>query len=301
MDSAPTGDLDQLLAELDRLRAQVESLQASLEHRERLATLGTIAGLIAHEFNNVLTPVRSYAQMALAAPEDRGLTGKALTRAMEGSDRAAQIAQAILGFVREERSENGGVGGRGAESCNVRRVVDEALGCLGRPLEKDGIRVEIVTPAELTAGVRGVALQHVVLNVILNARAAMLPGGGVLSVRARGVEGRPRMPVRVGVASSVECSTWNILNSRERGGGTWAEIEIRDTGRGMDEAGLGRLFVAFASGGGGGGGGERRRGGGTGLGMTICKRLLDDCGGVLVVESGVGRGTVARVWVPVLR
>jgi signal transduction histidine kinase len=96
-------DAAALLDELERLRAELDAVKGQLEHQERLATLGTIASLIAHEFNNILTPVMSYAQMALGdAKNDPELSRKALSRALSGSERAAKIAGAILDFARDD-------------------------------------------------------------------------------------------------------------------------------------------------------------------------------------------------------
>src|SRR5687767_1017430 len=98
----PTGDPHPLLRQISAMECQLQAITRAMEHRERLATLGTVAGLLAHEFNNILTPIMSYAQMALASPDDQDLTIKALKRAAEGSERAAQISGVILGFIKQE-------------------------------------------------------------------------------------------------------------------------------------------------------------------------------------------------------
>lgn len=263
---------DELLGELSRLRGQLDQVTSQLEHTERLATLGTIAGLIAHEFNNILTPVMSYAQMALADQTDPELAKKALTRALSGSERASKIASAILDFARDEgpttrtpgrlfHVEQGGVGDA---ACRVAQAVDDTIACLGRHPARDAITLELDVPADLAVAMRPVALQHVLLNLVLNSRNAMIPGGGTLTISAA-AEG----------ASAVR-------------------ITIADTGKGMTAEQLETLFTPFAAG---------RRGGGddpaqhksTGLGMTICKRLVEDAGGSLSVVSQVGVGTTVQV------
>ena len=93
---ASGSDVASLVRQVDLLSARLADLQATLDHQERLATLGTIAGMIAHEFNNILTPVCSYAQMALDSPDDAALARKALERSLTGAERAAKIAGAIL-------------------------------------------------------------------------------------------------------------------------------------------------------------------------------------------------------------
>lgn len=365
-----------LLGQADDLRARVTGLQAALDHHERLATLGTLTGLIAHEFNNILTPVMSYAQMALARPDDRELTAKALHKAVEGSERAASIAAAILGFCRDESVEmrtgrnsvrgprQGGASDGGcaerdvprgtsdplAESpapppprCDVQSVIEETFACLARDPSKDGIKVDVDVEPGLEAAARAVTLQHVVLNLVLNARNAMLPQGGRLTLRGYRTSDRPRVPG--GAITSLESdqrsagSTWNLEPARSsggvgRGGGGaagWVVIEIADNGSGMTGEQLANLFRPFFTTGrrvrdhsrccglpnceGDCGSSpdqglssddagiseaqvipatrERRRG--TGLGMTICKRLLAECGGWLFVESQPGRGTSATI------
>lgn len=280
---------EQLLAAIDELQARIHELEQSLERQERLATLGTIAGLIAHEFNNILTPILSYSQMALATPDDREMVVKALQKAAEGADRAGQIAGAILGLVRRDHAP---VARGAAQRCDLSEALERALACLARPLAKDMIEFTTELAPKLTVAARGVAVEHVLLNLLINARSAMLPRGGQLAVR----------------------STWNLPQLRSEmvtswGGSDWPEeiksqrtvsVEVRDSGRGMNADRLARLFsVASLSqvqtstcarkstet-------GDRR---GHGLGMLVCKRLVEDAGGVMAVESEVGNGT--RVWV----
>ncbi|MFN7022716.1 MAG: hypothetical protein ACK4WH_15540, partial [Phycisphaerales bacterium] len=205
-----------LLDRVDDVQSRIDQLNAMLEHSERLATLGTIAALIAHEFNNLLTPVMSYAQMALERPDDRELCLKALRKSASGAERAAAIASAILGFARDDgRLDTGrgvGVGGsdvpRGTScACDVRRAVDEALSCLARDLGRDGIRLEVKVEEGLRAGMKPVALQHVVLNLVLNARNAMIPGGGTLTIRGRRCAAEPTAPGRSAVSTDVPRGT----------------------------------------------------------------------------------------------
>jgi signal transduction histidine kinase len=333
------GNAQDALARTDDLLDQVRRLEATLEHQERLATLGTIAGLIAHEFNNILTPMMSYAQMALGKPDDRDLATKALTKALDGAERAAQIASAILGFVRDDsmdlRTPTRGVRS-GTTECgepelahaDVRASVDEALACLARSPDRDGIRLTVEVEPRLGAAIRAISIQHVLLNVLLNSRNAMIPGGGELTISARKTATLPQP--KAGGVSSVECSTWNIGANRPIAAGqptgndsvrSWVVIEIQDTGRGMSPERLARMFTAFHT---TGERAERRkpcaaktgcrgscactkgsapvatpeRRQGTGLGMTICKRLLDDAGGLMIVESEEGKGTRILVAIP---
>ena len=281
------------------------------ERAERLIALGTIAGLIAHEFNNLLTPVVSYSQMALAHPDDRELATKALQKALAGSEKAAQIAEVILGFVREEAagpdaepascSTWNAPRARSATIAPVRSALENALSTLARSPDRDGIRVHLDVPDSITAAIRPVALQHVLLNLLLNARSAMLPGGGELRISARLRAGDELTPTPGEARDLAESVSTHAPSSRPAaaslGDGT-AEITIQDTGRGMTTKQIENLFVPFrtytnhdtaAP-------GERRRG--TGLGMTICKRLVEDAGGYIAVRSAVNQGTTVRIVLP---
>lgn len=294
---------EQLIVAIDQLQQRITELEQSLERQERLATLGTIAGLIAHEFNNILTPVLTYAQMAIASPDDRELSTKAHLKAAEGADRAGQIAGAILGLVRRDHLP----APRGTQMCEVGDALNRALACLARPLEKDMIECRIDLSPDARIAARGVAVEHVLLNLIINARSAMLPRGGTLNIRSSTT--LPELP-----AASVV--SWSGGNGGGGGGDRpWpiavterenVVVEVSDSGRGMSAERMARLFDLSGITGNSNASavstntydqsipisGDRR---GHGLGMLVCKRLVEDAGGVMAIASEPGRGT--RVWV----
>ncbi len=171
---------ERVLDDLEQLERRLEQLQLGLTRSHRLVTIGTMASIIAHEFNNILTPVISYCQMAIAAGDsDPALTAKALARALSGAEKAAQISSSILGFAREQTAER---------TCNVAEVTDEVFTCLARDPKRDGIRLELDMPSDLRAAISPVELQQVLMNLVLNARKAMARRGGSLSIAARVVE-----------------------------------------------------------------------------------------------------------------
>lgn len=265
---------------VERLQATVAQMERELARTHHLATLGALAGMIAHEFNNILTPVLSYAQLALKHPEDAELGRTALERCALGVERASKVATAILGFAGDERHGVGAADG-GPLEAEVGRVLEETLFCLARPLERDRIRLERRIEEGLRVAVAPEALQQVLMNLILNARKAMLPRGGRLVVAGRR-------------ARAEECSTWNAERA-------WAVVEVADSGKGIPEDLLPRIFDPFVSGGRGmaqNDGGPRVSEGGSGLGLVICRRLVEEVGGRIEVVSEVGVGTTFRVWVP---
>jgi len=162
---------------LDRL-AEVEEQFAEakegLEHLQRLATLGTLSSMVAHEFNNILAAIIGYAQMALANPDDAELTQKALDKALSGAQRAERIATSLLGFSREEE---------GVAHTFIKEAVDSALSYLTTGLNRDQIQL-CLELEDVAVAMPKVNLEQVLLNLMLNARKAMQKRGGTLKIQA---------------------------------------------------------------------------------------------------------------------
>jgi two-component system NtrC family sensor kinase len=248
--------VEQLLEHFEQLEAQFQQVREGLTHSHRLAPLGTIASIIAHEYNNILTPMISYAQMALAEDADAELMRKALGKMLGGAERAAKISSSLLGFARE------------ADEQHIARLADtiqEAVGCLAREPAKDGIDLAIDVPDVLIA-MSPLNLQQVILNLLLNARKAMRRGGGKLTI-----------------------------TGREHG--SLVHVDIADTGPGIPEQIIDRIFEPFvthkidpAE-----GVTERK---GTGLGLCICQELTRNAGGSIKVTSTPGQGATFHLQLP---
>ncbi|MCC7191432.1 MAG: HAMP domain-containing histidine kinase [Phycisphaeraceae bacterium] len=166
--------VEQLLKHFEQLEVQFQQVREGLTHSHRLATLGTIASIIAHEYNNILTPIISYAQLSLAKPDDSLLMKKAVEKALAGAERAAHISASLLGFAREADQKH---------AARVRQVIDEAIGCLARDPKKDGIALVVDSP-DVQVAMSPLNLQQVLLNLFLNAKQAMRRTGGRLTVTA---------------------------------------------------------------------------------------------------------------------
>ncbi len=267
------------------LMARIESLEKELAEVQGLATLGTLAGSIAHEFNNILTPILTFAELALEAPEDRELTHRALRKALEGSERASFIASALLGFARQDD---------GVAECDVRRVVRDVQACLVRDPKQDGIEVAVDVPDGLTVRMSPSALHQVVLNLILNALEAMRGSGGRLTIEARcstrNTPPTPRPPCQ-SADQSAPGQTRGTLRAAKQFHGDGVRLVIRDTGPGLPESVKAHLFEPFRRG--KAALGARR---GSGLGLSVCNRLVQEAGGSIEATSEHGRGTAFEIW-----
>ena len=170
--------VEQLLVHFEQLEAQLQQVRDGLTHSHRLATLGTIASIIAHEYNNILTPMLSYGQLALAKPDDQEMLKTAVEKAVAGAERASHISSSLLGFAREADQEH---------AANLQNTINDTFGCLGRDPKKDGIEVTIDVP-DIQIAMSPLNLQQVLLNLILNAKQAMHRTGGTLKITGH-VEG----------------------------------------------------------------------------------------------------------------
>lgn len=171
---------------------------------DSMALLGSLTGYISHELNNLLTPMRCYAELALRPGSDSTASKRALELAKEGSDRASRLVQSLLDLARRVPDIDN------QQSTSVVESVDAALRFMPRNLSDDGIVVSCLIPTDLRVRLSCDLLDHLFMNLILNARTAMIPNGGTLEISAR------------------DCSPWNTPNQT-------ATIVIRDTGRGFVE------------------------------------------------------------------
>lgn len=242
---------------LKDLQQQNNDLKSQFYQLQHLANMGTVSHMIAHEINNLLTPLKSYSALALQNIDDKALCEKALQKTTRNCERASKIMDSMLAMADGKKQEK--------EEIELRSLVDDIFTCLCRDFAKDSITVEISIPEDLTIRVVPVQIQQVLMNLILNARQAMLPGGGVLTIRAA-----------------------------ERNDAV--EIEIKDTGDGIEHDVLERIFDAFFTTKIDKNSSSNRSG--TGLGLAFCKRIVERHDGLISVESKPADGTKFRIILP---
>lgn len=197
--------------QLERLLAENEALRAELLRAQQLANMGTMAAMVAHEINNVLTPMISYAQLAQSDPS---FAAKALARAADGGHRAAAICQSLLGLTADCP--------RPCEQVRLAGLVRDTLDAMARDPRKDLIELVVEIDENLALSTRRVELQHVLLNLLLNARAAVLknPVGRTVRIAARVLSADGRAEPAI-------------------------EIQVADNGPGIDPALTARIFEPF--------------------------------------------------------
>lgn len=237
--------------ETDDLRERVEQLQTQLQRAQRLATVGTMAAMVAHEFNNILTPILNYAQ--LAQDGDAVMTQKAVRHALEGSQRAVAVCRALLDLSGNNNEE--------MREVSLLELVDHVLDAMAREPAKDGIVLTKKIPETLRLTTRTSELAQVILNLLLNARSAVLAKG-------RGHQ---------------------INISGQKSGGK-VILRVADTGVGIAPENLEAIFEPFFT--------TKGDSGGSGLGLAVCRHIIESLGGELAVRSELGKGTVFTITLP---
>lgn len=174
MATSIVNDTTTIEEKLQLLETHLGRLQDQLVRAQRLASIGTMATMIVHEFNNLLTPVVSYAQFAVKK-DDLELKNKALNQAYQSGKKAVEVAQQILGFARGTNDD---------KISNLPAVVDSALRAMVRDAAKDNIDLTLAVEP-VTATIPARMLQQVVYNLILNARQALCGKPGRVNVTGR--------------------------------------------------------------------------------------------------------------------
>ncbi len=256
LDGRPVGLRGLIVDITERKRAEAEqaTLQRRLEEGQRLESLGRLAGGVAHDFNNLLTPILGNAELALTELGPEHPLAADLKGILDAATRAGSLTRQLLAFGRRQVLQH--------------RVLDlnaevEALYAILRRTIGEDVEVRLALATELWP-VRGDPSQvhQVLLNLAMNARAAM-PNGGVLTIRTRNVPGPG--PERV-------------------------ELLVSDTGVGMPPEVRARLFEPFFT--------TKPLGKGTGLGLATVLGVVQQHGGEIEVETEVGKGTTFRVVLP---
>lgn len=231
-------------------------LQSQIDQLQTLANIGMISAMVAHEINNILTPLENYAQLAIRNPDDEALIIKTLHKTAANSKRASKILESIVAMATGPELVKA--------DYNLNALVDDVFLCLARDFARDNINVCIHVPEDLTVRAQPVCLQQVLMNLILNARQAMLPKGGNLTISATQLHGSVR-------------------------------IEVADTGCGIEPANLAKIFQPFFT---TKDNKSKPQRPGAGLGLAFCKKVVDGHNGVISVESELGCGATFKIILP---
>lgn len=236
---------------------EIELLKRQLLQAQRMAALGELVGTTTHEFNNVLMTILNYAKLGLRH-KDEPTRDKAFDKILAAAQRAEKITNSVLGLARNRKEE--------FAPTHLDQLINESLILLERELQKYRVRVHCEFAEIPPVRAIGNQIQQVLLNMMTNARQAM-PNGGELLLRL----------AHDAASNSVE-------------------LTIRDTGSGITQENLPKIFDRYYS---TKSGPDETGKGGTGVGLATCKEIIDAHQGRIRVESSIGRGTAFIIRLPV--
>jgi two-component system cell cycle sensor histidine kinase/response regulator CckA len=251
------------VTERERAQQALRQTEAQLLQAQKMEAVGRLAGGVAHDFNNMLTVVESYATLVEDgfAPGDQRRDDVAEIR--RATERAAAITRQLLSLSRHRQVV--------PRSIDLNEVVAGLVPMLRRVIPSP---IEIVThQAELPPVVADPGqMEQVLLNLALNARDAM-PDGGRLTIET----------------GAVEVTVGDLAPGRPPG--HYVVLSVTDTGTGMDVDTQRRIFDPFFT--------TKEVGKGTGLGLAIIDGFVAQAGGTIAVRSEFGYGTTFRVYLPI--
>ncbi|MHB8995348.1 MAG: PAS domain S-box protein [Armatimonadota bacterium] len=244
---------------------ETRELRGQLEHSQRLEALGTLAGGVAHEFNNVLQAILMNASLLQMTQVPMDGDAEKLKTIVERSEYGARLTDQLLTFSRRAPVQYGPL--------NPNELLEETKRLLIQTIPRQ-IRISLQQHNGLwNIWGDGGRLKQVFINLALNARDAM-PAGGELTFETQNV-----------MLGGAALKTLQKLRP-----GPHVLIKIRDTGTGMDQQTISRAFEPFFT--------TKGVGRGTGLGLSIVHGIIDTHSGHIRISSQVGIGTTFHIYLP---
>ncbi len=240
-------------------------LEAQLNQSQKMESIGRLSGGIAHDLNNLLTPIIGFGELMLEdLPSGSGLR-RAAREVVDAGFRARDLVRQLLAFSRQQTLD--------FQPINLNKMIQDFRQLIRRTIpENIEIRISADPALPTIKGDRS-QLEQVIMNLVINARDAM-SGGGMLRIDTESVE-----------LDQTFCRSHPGAKP-----GRFAKISVMDTGVGMDERVQERLFEPFFT--------TKETGEGTGLGLATVYGIVKQHEGYIYVDSEPGEGSVFRCYFP---
>lgn len=251
-----------------RILTERKRVEEQLRQAQKMEAVGRLAGGIAHDFNNRLTAIQGFTDLLLKRAESDDLQRYYLEQIKLASERAAELTRQLLTFSRNQMHN--------PKILHLNEVVMD-WGSLVRVMLGENIAVHLILGSDIGM-VRAdpAQLEHVIMNLALNAADAM-PDGGAFTIETTDLE-----------VSELQAKFNSAIPQ-----GEYVRLLIRDTGSGMSESTLAHLFEPFFT--------TKERGKGTGLGLFTAYGIIRQTGGFIEVKSAQGEGTTFLIYLPVVK
>lgn len=241
--------------------------ERQLRRTQKLEAIGTLAGGVAHDFNNILSAILGFTGIAMMQIDQDSTARVSLQKVIAAANRAGDLVGQILAFSRKSEQEN--------KPVLMWVVVKEALK-LCRATIPSFIQIHQNFHSDLTVMGDPTQIHQMVMNLCTNAWHAMENDGGVLTVDLE----------------DVSLDAEFLQHDPNVSPGTFVKFSVSDTGCGIAPENLERIFDPFFT--------TKKQGKGTGLGLSMVHGIVKGHGGVLKVDSQPGQGTTIVIYLPAI-
>jgi len=243
---------------------EAKRLEEQFRQAQKMEAVGRLAGGVAHDFNNMLSVILGFCDLAHARTSQHGVE-RELKEIQKAAQRAAVLTRQLLAFSRQQLLL--------PRVLNLNDVVRDITPMLTRVLAKDIFFTFVPHPSLGSVKADLGQMEQVLMNIVLNARDAM-PKGGELFIETANADLDQGY---IGTDQTVEAGTYVVLS-------------ITDTGHGMDPQTASRIFEPFFT--------TKPVGEGTGLGLSTVYGVIQQSGGYVWVYSEPGKGTTFKIYLP---
>ncbi len=241
-----------------------QRIENDLRQAEKMQAIGTLASGIAHDFNNILTAILGYTYLALIKLTPGQDIALHLDEVQKAGMRAKDLVAQILSFSRHSEHKK--------QILKLQPIIHEALKLLRASIPANINIVKNIDAECSPALVDSSQIHQVLMNLCTNAYHAMENSGGTLTINL----------------SQLEMSEENLI--LELAPGPYLKLEIGDTGKGMEENTLERIFEPYFT--------TKETGEGTGLALAVVHGIVKNCHGHIIAQSSPDQGTTFTVLLP---
>jgi PAS domain S-box-containing protein len=240
-------------------------LEDQLRQSQKMESIGTLAGGISHDFNNILTAIIGYGSLLKMKMKDDDPLRHYVEQILASANRAANLTKGLLAYSRKQLLN--------IQPVNINNIIRKVERLLERLISEDVEIKSVLIDQEVTVMADAGQIEQVLMNLVTNARDAM-PDGGYVYIETRLVD------------LDEEAAKARDL----RKPGTYALIAVTDSGMGMEQKTIEHIFDPFFT--------TKEVGRGTGLGLAMVYGIIRQHNGIIEVESEVGRGTTFKIYLP---
>ncbi len=254
------------ISALKEAQAKQEMLAEQLRQTQKMEAIGTLAGGVAHDFNNILAAIIGYTEMAMRAADCGEKTRQRLHAVMSATVRAKDLVAQILTFSRKGEGK--------LVPSEIHETVLDACNLLRKTLPSTIVLKVDIDPATGVVLADTNQIHQVVMNLCVNASHALPEQGGEIRVTLK----------------SFRMTTEQRARYPELSPGDYARLIIRDNGSGIPDELVARIFEPFFT--------TKEVGKGTGIGLSVVYGIIQNHHGTIKLDTRLGEGTSFEILLP---